>query len=353
MGSPAKILKKETWFEKSGSENDVIVSSRISLSRNLSNYPFPETLSTDEKKKVEQNIVQSFKDLLFDTKFTVFKENSITPEEKKTIEKRYIMDSENIDSKSNSYIIGDDGETSAVINDDDHLKLSCTKSGLALREAFETVNQLDNQLENSINYSVSNELGYLTSSLDRVGTGMKASILIHVPALVLTSLLTETLKIIKDKAFVVKPFGTEDSEPESSMFEIFNNVTIGFSESEIIDNMMELASSLMLLERKMRGIVYEKKRKKIEDKVFRSLGLLKFSRSISFDEALRLISYVRLGICLNIINDYTLEKITSLFFIVNSTKLEQPASDKLPLVDETIDPLDFLRAQEIRALLVK
>jgi protein arginine kinase len=220
-----------------------------------------------------------------------------------------------------------------------------------LKEAWDQINDVDTLLENRINYSVSGEYGYLTSSLDNIGTGMKASILVHLPGLVMTSLLSEMFKILRDKGLSTKPFGVSEDDEAGSIYEIYNYFTIGSSEEEIIQILTELSMSLLSLERKMRGIIYEKKRKRLEDKIFRSLGILKYSRSISQREALKLLSLVRLGISLNIVNEYTLEQVTSLIMSAYMNLPGSSGESELSSLEDT-KPQDYLRAQTIRDILV-
>jgi protein arginine kinase len=351
MNVNSDMLRTQSWYEKSGFANDVIISSRVRISRNLSHHPFPEKLSTDDEKKVLEEIVEAFEQLPYEKKFRIFYFDDLNETERNLISGRNIL-GEDLQIKRNKAVaVSEDKEVVALINQEDHLKIVSIKSGLSLKEAWEQVDRVDSLLENKISYSVSGEFGYLTSSLYNVGTGMKASILVHLPGLVMTSLLSEMFKILREKGLSTRLYGLPEEENDGTIYEIYNYFTIGSTEEEIIQILCELSSSILNLERKMRGIVYEKKRKRLEDRIFRSLGILKYSRSISQKEAYKLLSLVRFGISLNIVADYTMEQITALLMSAYMNPKALSAENALSKQDD-VDPDDFLRAQAIRDILV-
>jgi protein arginine kinase len=300
---------------------------------------------------MSEEIASALTHLPYEKKFTIFYLDQLSDTEKNMIFQRNVFGEDTSPKKTKIIAASEDKEMVVFFNQDDHLKITSIKSGLALTEAWEQLNEVDSLLENSVNYSVSNEYGYLTSFIGNIGTGMKASMLVHLPGLVMTSLLSEMFKILSEKGLSTRLYGSTDDETESSIYEIYNYFTIGTTEDEIIQILNELSGSLINLERKMRGIIYEKKRKKLEDKVYRSLGILKYSRSITKNEALKLLSLVRLGISLNIVNEYSLEQVTSLimsaYMNITENKSEKSLSSK-----EEVQPYDYLRAQTIRDILI-
>ncbi len=351
MTSYESILNKKSWFEKTGLNDDVIISSRVRISRNISDFSFPDRLKPEDEKTVTDRIVSVLTDLPGGRNFTILYSDGLSGDEKRLVFERNML-GEGASSKRNKTIaVSEDKEIVVFINQDDHLKLSSIKSGLALKEAWDQLNELDTLLENRISYSVSDEYGYLTSAIGNIGTAMKASILVHLPGLVMTSLLSEMFKILREKGLSTKPYGAEDEGEDSNIFEIYNYFTIGSSEEEIIQILTELSMSLLSLERKMRGIVYEKKRKRLEDRIFRALGILRYSRSISRKEALKLLSLVRLGISLNIVNEYSMEQVTSLIMSAYMNPQDDSAESKIDSLEDS-KPLDYLRAQTIREVLV-
>jgi protein arginine kinase len=338
------------WYNLSGPANDVVISSRIRLTRNLSNHRFTSTLDDEGRKRVVTEVIRAFEELPERERFSMVNPDSLTDEDRELVCDRNILGEMFSVRRESPILRSDDGSILVVVNDEDHVRLSAIRSGLALSEAYEAIDRIDTTIEKNISYSVSNEFGYLTSRIADVGTGMKASIFVHLPGLAMTSLIKDTFKILNEKGLANRAYGGETSEHDSSIFEIYNYFPIGYTEQEIIETLTDIAHSMCALERKMRGVIHEKKKKSIEDKVFRALGILKYSRSISRTEALRLLSLVRLGIALDMIREFTLEQVTFLLlsaFMNNRAPEEEKEIDGL----QENNSFDTKRAKIIREVL--
>jgi protein arginine kinase len=323
MNQFEEVIEKSGWFYNQGPDFDVVISSRVRFIRNLYDYPFPHVLSDEEDEEVKTIIIDAFTQLPDEYKFTVLRLNDVTSVEKNVLLERNILTKDYFDQKNGVVILSDDGEVSAMVNEEDHLRFSCIKPGHALKEAYQRVDSLDSVLENYLTYASSVEWGYLSSSLKNLGTGVRFSVLVHLPALELTSLLSETINLIMEKGFSVKAFHGSENNSLGDMYQISNRVSLGYNEDEILSHMNKLLKPLILLERKTREALYKKKKGEIEDKILRSLGVLKYCRMISIQEAIEHLSLIRLGISLGFVADIPLEKITSLFFLSQKSHVQQ------------------------------
>lgn len=347
MNKFEEIMKKSGWFYKGGPEHDVIISSRVRFARNLINYPFPHILSGEEDEEVKNVIIDAFQKLSDEYKFTILHLDNVSPIEKNVLLERNIVTKDYFKHKNGIVILSDDGDISGMVNEEDHLRIACIKSGHTLQEAFEKIDTLDSTLEKYIALASSVEWGYLTSSLNDVGTGVRFSVLIHLPALELTSLLSETLNLIFEKGFSIKAFRGSENQSLGDIYQISNRLSLGYNEREILTHMSKLLKPLILLERKTREAIYKKKKREIEDKILRALGVLKYCRMISIREAIEHLSLIRLGICLGFVTDIPLEKITTLFFLSQKSHVQQI----LDRMNFDGNLCDTMRAEIIRDIL--
>ena len=196
MNQFEEVMKKSGWFYNKGPEHDIVISSRVRFTRNLMNYPFPHILSEKEEEEVKSVVIDAFTQLPDDYKFTILHLDEVSPVEKNVLLERNIVTKEYFKQKKGVVVISEDGDISGMVNEEDHLRFSCIKAGHSLQEAYEKIDSLDSILENYIAFASSVEWGYLTSSLNNLGTGIRFSVLVHLPALELTSLLSETLNLI-------------------------------------------------------------------------------------------------------------------------------------------------------------
>lgn len=347
MSKFEEMMKKSGWFYKGGPEHDVVISSRVRFARNLLNYPFPHNLSREEDADVKGVIIDAFNQLSDEYKFATLHLDDVSQIEKNVLLERNIVTRDYFKQKKGVVILSEDGDISGMINEEDHLRLSCIKAGHTLKEAFDRIDALDSTLEKYIVFASSVEWGYLTSSLNDLGTGVRFSVLVHLPALELTSLLAETLNLIFKKGYSIKAFRGLENNSLGDIYQISNRLTLGCNEMEILSHMNKLLKPLILLERKTREAIYKNKKSKIEDQILRALGVLKYCRMISIREAIEHLSIIRLGICLGFITDIPLQKITTLFFLSQKSHVQQIVNR----MNFDVKLCDTMRAEIIRDIL--
>jgi len=346
MKQEIEFGKKAFWFRPKGPEDDVVISSRVRLSRNLEGFAFPFQMSTDEEREACQLIIQAIRDNSENKPHLgLLGLDDLHPLDRKLLLERNLI-SQDFSLGQNKFLaLSEDGSLSVLINETDHLKLVALKSGFILKEAYAEVDKLDNLYEQKLDYAVSLEFGYLGPSLTNIGTGLRASFMLHLPALVFTSLISKAVKTIASFGLTVKGFFSDSEESLGDLYQISNQFSIGMSENEIIEHVEEIVLQIVHYERRAREELLNREPIVIKDKIFRALGTLLYAKSISSKEAMSLLSLVRLGIALGLISGVQVELISSLFFLCQKYHIQTV----LGHVDEIDSKLiDYTRAKLIR-----
>jgi protein arginine kinase len=304
------------WFSASDSDQDVVVSSRVRLSRNLTDFVFPEKLNQDQKKNVFNRISDRIFSLPVDERyFPIFIEN-LDDESKKILLERNLITTELEKGPGTGMFLREDEALSVLINDIDHLRLVGLRSGLCLEETYRLVAGLDMQLEKDLDYAVSLELGYLSPEIINSGTGLRASVMVHLPGLVRSSLIDDAFLSLPESEFTIKGFKTKKEQSLGDMYQISNKFALGLSEEEILKKLESGISQLVHYEKAARDELLDTKQSMLEDLIGRALGVLKFSRLIEYKEAAMHLSLIRLGVSMGLIKNTGLSEITALFFLL-------------------------------------
>lgn len=286
-------------------DNDVVISSRIRLARNLSDIPFPPVMTEDEAEKVKESVKKAIFDskTILSTQFSEYDMKKITPLERQSLVERHLISPDLAqNTKNGSALIKNDGTVSILINEEDHLRIQTIFNGLNLREAWDLADKIDDLIEENISYAFDEKLGYLTACPTNVGTGIRASVMVHLPALTITGQIGNILNSVSKIGIAVRGMYGEGTQSLGDIYQISNQVTLGQSEKDIIENLEGIVKQIITNERKAREDLYKKRKVQIEDRIGRSYGLLTNAKVISTQEFMRLISDVRLGAVLNIVN---------------------------------------------------
>lgn len=340
------ITDAKGWFTKNGKDSDVVVSSRVRLARNLDNYTFPGFMKNVDETDVQDKVLSAFTRLSDYKNYTILYLDAISPLERRILMERNIITQEYSISKGKAVVLKENGEISAMINNEDHIRLSCIQSGSALREAYEVVNKIENELDGYLKFAFSLKLGYLSSNLTNLGTGIKVSLIVHLPALFMTSLINKALKAITQVGFSVKGFFHDGPSSLGNMYQLSNIITLGQTEEQIIESLLNVLQPLIEYERKAREELLNKKGIEFEDKIFRAYGILTQCRTITSREAIDLLSYIRLGIGMDIIKGISINKITSLLILCQKSHIQKIMSNLNE--EKDIKMINYLRAKLIR-----
>lgn len=287
------------WLKENSPENDVVVSSRIRLARNLSDVPFPTKIkSIDDIEKVHSAAKES---LLKSPEFEYKSLEDMDALEKRALIERHIISNELAKKRSGGLIKSRDESISVMILEEDHYRLQSLVSGFAPNEAYSDVDLLDKMLSDGVDYAYDEQLGFLTSCPTNAGTGLRASVMMHLPALTASNGIGRITALISKVGMTVRGAYGEGSAASGAFYQISNQITLGVSEQDIINRLSKTVTTVMDYERKTRREMYKSLGILLEDKVFRAIGVLKNARRMGYNEAQKLISDVAFGVSLGIV----------------------------------------------------
>ncbi|MGP4077586.1 protein arginine kinase [Halobacillus sp. K22] len=334
------------WMKQDGPDSDIVLSSRIRLARNFSSSPFPMIASDETLEKVldffkEEYKGQSFRDY---KGFEVVQMNDLEPVEKRVLVEKHLISPHLAEKpKHSAALISENEQVSIMINEEDHIRLQLYFPGFQLDKALEQASQLDDWLEEKINYAFDEKRGYLTACPTNVGTGMRASVMMHLPALSMTQQINRMTPAINQLGLVVRGIYGEGSEALGNIYQISNQITLGKSEQDIVEDLHSVVKQLIDQERRAREALMNRSGVQLEDRIFRSYGVLKHSRIIESKEAAKCLSDLRLGIDLNLIDHIPRTILNELMILTQPGFLQQYAKASL-----NPDERDVRRASLIR-----
>ncbi|UCF79795.1 MAG: protein arginine kinase [Candidatus Eiseniibacteriota bacterium] len=288
-----------SWLDGSGPHADRVLSTRVRLARNLRSVPFPLRARREQLSQVLPSVVAAAEKSSLFSDLIVLKSSEMSQLEKQFLIERHLISNDFAeDSKSGALIVGADESTSIMVNEEDHLRIQVLCSGLQLGDTVKLASKIDDELDSSLEYAFSEELGYLTSCPTNVGTGMRASVLIHFPSLVLTKQISRVLQGIVQVGLAVRGFYGEGSEIMGNFFQISNQTTLGVDEKEAVTSLERVTNQIMEYEKKAMDVLMKDARVQIEDKVRRAYATLQSCRILTSKELISLASAVRFGISL-------------------------------------------------------
>lgn len=339
------------WMKASGPESDIVISSRIRLARNLQFMPFP-ILASDENSFETLNRVKVLldsEDLNEISKFELLLLDEMSDLSKKVlVEKHLISPALANESRNGAVILSENESISIMVNEEDHLRIQILHPGFQIKEAWDLCNQIDDIFEDQLDYAYDEQRGYLTSCPTNVGTGIRASVMMHLPALVLTQQISRILSAIAQVGLVVRGLYGEGSEATGNLFQISNQITLGQSEDEIIDNLYSVARQIVEHERAAREKLLSESKMRTLDRVNRSYGILAHAMIIDSKEASQRLSDVRLGVDLGLLTQTNAQALNELTVMTQPGYLQQYAGEAL-----SPDERDLRRAELIRSRLAQ
>lgn len=305
------------WYENNN--NDTIISTRIRLARNIDGIPFPNALG--DKSAVTEKIKSAItaSNSVLAKEFDFLRLDNMTSIQKQALAEEHLISFDMLDGAQKSVLISKDKTMSIMLMEEDHIRLQVIKNGYALDEAFETADKIDNVLEENLKFAFDEEWGYLTACPTNTGTGMRASVMMHLPALSKTNTMPRIISSTQNLGIAVRGIYGEGSKAYGNMFQISNAITEGFSEKEIIEKLKNVVNQICELEAKARKSLCDNNYDELADTLYRSYGTLKYARSISSQESKALISDVLLGRNLGIIKE------SGLISPINAMVLSEPA----------------------------
>ena len=334
------------WLRTGGPKSEIAVSTRVRLARNLANRRFPTHPDQSERQEVLDEIRDAFMAVPCGRDLTWRELDAQPTLDRRLLMERHLISRELADGVGPRAVAFDAQEATAVmVNEEDHLRLQSMRSGLRLREAFDFINRLDSELATRLEFAFDPSYGYLTSCPTNVGTGLRTSVMLHLPGLVMTQHIEKVFRATYEMRMTVRGFYGEGTEASGELYQISNQITCGRSEAEILEDMEAAIAAIIEYEEKARRELATKERPRLEDRVWRSLGILRNARLMSSEEAMRHLSSLRLGVVMGLLGKITLEDVQRLFLLTQPAHLQQIEGRELESNDRDIARAHFLRKQ--------
>jgi protein arginine kinase len=337
------------WLSGGGADADVVVSSRVRLARNVAGYPFLTRASEEKRGAVEDLVRASITGSSLKERVNYHDLAAMEHVERQFLVERHLISRDHAFAQGpRGVAFAPDERISVMVNEEDHLRIQSLRAGLQLREAFVLANEVDNALEERIDYAFSSQFGYLTACPTNLGTGMRVSVMLHLPALVITREIEKVFQAVNKINLAVRGLYGEGTQASGDFYQISNQVTLGKTEDEIVDNLASVMPQIVKYERKVRQTLLQAKRVVLEDKIWRALGVLRVARTITSEETLELLSLVRLGVHLKAIEGISTGTINELLVLSQPAHLQKVENAKLSSHER-----DVVRARYIRERLSK
>lgn len=325
------------WYNTQGNNGDVVISSKIRLARNIEKIPFPCRMSNEIRKSLCKKVFASIQNSKYAGEFDLIELPNLTDAQKiALVEKGYISTQMAKQGQYSAVLLSKDEDCSIMLCEEDHIRLSVMASGDDLKSAYEKANAIDNMLIDNMRIAFDSRLGFLTSNPMHLGTGMRASVVLHLPAINERNMIGALGSMIGKLGFSIKPLHSSNGD----FYELANEISFGIKEENAIDNLYAICSQIVTQERKFRDELMEYD--DFEDKIFRAMGTLKMARQVTGKEFFEMMSLVRLGAAMNIF-DIKSEKIDEMLHTLGTASILSQANAEM-----TVNDADKIRAQYLR-----
>ncbi|RMF36698.1 MAG: protein arginine kinase [Planctomycetota bacterium] len=333
------------WLKGSGPESDIVISTRIRLARNLADFPFVRRASDDEKVQIVKMLRGRIAKLPQWEQTAFWDVEELEELDRQFLVERQLMSRELADSDGDRAVVIDPQERfSLMINEEDHLRIQVICSGLDLESAWEQINALDDALESKLSYAFHEQFGYLTACPTNVGTGLRVSVMLHLPALVITREIEKVFRSLQKINVAVRGLYGEGSQFMGDFYQISNQVTLGRSEQELMDTVREVVPRIVEYERRARFFLLKESEQDLHDEVSRAFGILCTAKKISSEETLHYLSKVRMGVNLGLIRSVDILTINKLFVHTQPAHIQKLRGKHLSVADRNIERASYLQS---------
>lgn len=328
------------WFREISKDSDVVISTRLRFARSILGYKFPNIMMTKEKEELLDKI-----NSIIDSKmYSFLKIDDIDKTTLGSLVEEHLISKELLNLDNTAIIMNSDSSIVAMINEEDHLRIQAFECGFDIDKCYSKLCNFTNFLESKLKFAVSEKYGYLTACPTNVGAAMRVSVMLHLPALAKLGLLPKIIDEATSLGLSVRGLYGENTAGYGYIYQISNRQTLGISNEDIINKTKVIVNTIILQERKARKVLKENSIY-LSDEIYRALGILKNARIVSDDEALKLLSKVRLGVAMNIVNETTLEKIQSLMIDTQENTLKTVLKEDLSKEEEDIRRAEYIREE--------
>ncbi len=312
------------WLRGTGPESDIVISSRIRLARNLAAFPFCNRASNYQKGEIEALVKEHVPRLELDPRLAYLSLATLSTLDRQMLVERQLISRELASAEGpRGVALGPQETVSLMVNEEDHLRLQVMRSGFALDEAWQQIDRVDDLIEQRLSYAFSDDFGYLTACPTNVGTGMRSSVMLHLPALEYTKQIEKVFRALQKINLAVRGLYGEGSRPAGHFYQISNQVTLGKSETTVLNEIHSVIPQIISYERQARQSWLRDNRQGLQDKVSRAHGTLCSATMMTSEETMELLSFVRLGINLGLVGDVTIPTVNELFIHTQPAHLQK------------------------------
>lgn len=334
------------WLRGSGPEADIVISSRIRLARNLADFPFISRAARTDRTQIEKVLHEAILNSVTPTDLMYIDVEGLEGIDRQFLVERQLISREHAESQGARAVAIHCKEIySLMINEEDHLRMQVMQSGLSLDGAWEQINRLDTLLEEKVTFAFHDRLGYLTACPTNVGTGMRVSVMLHLPALVLTRQIDKVFRSLQKISLAVRGLYGEGSQAMGDFYQISNQITLGRSELDLIKQVGEIVPVIIDYERQARQFLIKESHENLHDRVSRAYGILRTAQTISSEETMHLLSSVRMGVNLGLIPELEIPLVNELFIHTQPAHLQKLTGASLDTADRNIERARYLRQQ--------
>jgi len=344
------VIDMISWLKGEGKDKDIVLSSRVRLARNIENIRFPHLMTVPEANQVKKTVSDSIiNNSISNSRYKMYEIDKLSPLERSIFVEKHLISPNLLEKPElSAFLLRDDEKVSIMINEEDHIRIQVLLPGLNIEEGWEIGSRIDDLLESNAKYAFDERFGYLTCCPTNVGTGLRASVMVHLPCLVLTGFINQILQAVSQIGLTVRGLYGEGSSAIGNLFQISNQTTLGESEEEIIQKLKSIVFQIIAKERAAMESLLNNKRVEIEDKVYRSLGILQNARIISSKESMELLSNVRMGINMNIIKNINLDTVNNLMIETQPANIQNQAEHELTVLERDVKRSEIIR-EKIRS----
>jgi protein arginine kinase len=332
------------WLRGSGPQSEIVISSRIRLARNLAAFPFIRRCTDSDRQQIEKTFKDAIAGIDKWQGLMQVEVADLPTIDRQLLVERQLISRELSEASGARCVFIDPQETfSLMINEEDHLRMQVMHSGLDMEQAWDQINTMDDLLSDRVNYAFHERMGYLTACPTNLGTGMRVSVMLHLPALVITQQIEKVFRSLQKMGLAVRGLYGEGSQAMGDFYQISNQITLGRSEIDLVKQVGEVIPVIIDYERQARAFLVKESRKDLHDRVSRAYGILCTAQTISSEETLHLLSSVRMGIYLGLIQDLEIPTINKLFIHTQPAHLQKLRGTELPSADRNVERAMYLQ----------
>ena len=321
-----------SWYLEDGKDSDVVVSSRVRIARNIAGKKFVSTASDEELK----DVLMTIKNSNIDSDLHFINLSDLDELMKNSLVEKRVISRDLLEMKETGILLNDAEDISIMINEEDHLRIQVMKSGFNLDEALSDAIKVDEKISSKINYAYNDKYGFLTACPTNLGTGLRASVMLHLPALRLSGKIEKVLEVVNKVNLNVRGVYGEGTEAIGDLYQVSNKISLGVTEEEIVENVKLIVQKLIEQERKAREYL-KSQGETFEDRVSRTYGNLVYARKMTYSECAKLISIVRLGISMEIITEIDNEKLNKISILTKPATLQKYLKKELSAEERDIE----------------